>query len=764
MGIPVVIYDKAKSLAPGTVAEFDALPELKIRSEKTHVPLFAPVIPLSLPAYRSNANTAFVTAWTADLDESTPAQVQACLAALAAEGLEHWAYTTHSNSEEQEKWRVFVPLATPVPGELWRRVWRVMRDRFAPSMDHRCCDASRAYYGPSATEQNKHLAVAFEVPGLPFDWSRLTLADEPQSAGVPLGPAGRRLTDDQVAEAIAHVALGFPEIGARHELALALGGALRRELVDHDQISQIVEAGFHAGGSDRPETHARTALTSATTTANGDPSYGWTTVARILGSDATSGLRDATSAMRAGINVELLRPKPEPSAAWPDAQSRVMAPLTCNSKGVPLQNGANAQRVLRGHPAWHGVLAYDLLSEAVVALKPPPSARDAYAPAGPWTDHHTTVAGYWLFDVFGLDISRAQLLDAIVATAQLERFNPVRDYLLTLKWDGEHRLDSLLPKYFACADSDYARVVGKNFMLSAVARGFEPGCQVDTMLILEGEQGTFKSSAVRALCGPEWFSCSQLDLHSKDAPQSIRGRWIYEIPELDAIKRSDMSTVKAFVTTATDHYRPSYGRFAQSFPRSCVFIGTTNEHEYLSDLDNRRFWPAHCLAKIQIEALRADRDQLWAEATERYLMGEQWHLSEEEVPLARAEQANRRVTDPWTSVISAWLEREPHEEFTLLEVFGVLQIPSERQSLGLAQRVGHVLKGLGFDTYRKRISGGSGLCSGYRKSQPKHVGKVLQLPTRGGVRQISTAPTQGVGGDAAGQGDPRDPRAVGAGQ
>ena len=214
-------------------------------------------------------------------------------------------------------------------------------------------------------------------------------------------------------------------------------------------------------------------------------------------------------------------------------------------------------------------------------------------------------------------------------------FDPFLDYLKSLQWDNSPRGDNWLINHAGAADSTYTRAVSKRFLISVVARTFEPGCKVDTMLILSGDQGTKKSTLFNVLAGDEFFTDHLSPIDSKDARQELRGPAIVEMAELDAMNKKESTQIKAFITTRIDRLRESYGRTTNSYPRRCVFVGTTNETGYLKDsTGGRRFWPVSVKGKINIGAISKIRDQLWAEAVEWYRCGINWWLSDEEELLA----------------------------------------------------------------------------------------------------------------------------------
>jgi putative DNA primase/helicase len=273
------------------------------------------------------------------------------------------------------------------------------------------------------------------------------------------------------------------------------------------------------------------------------------------------------------------------------------------------------------------------------------------------TDDAESELRLWVSQVYGIHPPSSRFHEVLSAVARRHAYHPVRDYLDGLSWDGVDRLDHWLVDYLGVSDEDgLSGPFGRKTLISAVARVYEPGCKVDTVLVLQGGQGVGKSTALRHLTGGAWFCDSTLAIGEKDGYQALQGVWVYELAELDAVRRSDWSAVKAFLSAQVDRFRPSYGRNTVHMPRQIIFTATVNESEFLGDsTGSRRFWVRHCSGDVRPDAVKAQRDQLWAEALTRYRRGEQWWLSSEEEAARQADAEQYRQADPWEETIRVYL-------------------------------------------------------------------------------------------------------------
>jgi predicted P-loop ATPase len=385
--------------------------------------------------------------------------------------------------------------------------------------------------------------------------------------------------------------------------------------------------------------------------------------------------------------------------------------LITTSKGKPAACLENALVALRHAQEWQGVLHFNESSMQVTAKSEPP--WDSRALPFIWRDDDDVRAAAWM-QRQGIMVGQEVCGQAIQTIARERGFHPIRDYLASLTWDGIRRIDDWLTLYLGVDPTDYVRAVGAKWLIGAVARVYKPGCKNDSCLILEGPQGSLKSTALRTLADP-WFTDDMPELGTKDSALQTRGVWIVELAELDAMSRAEVSKVKAFMSRATDRFRPPYGRHPIEAPRECVFAGTVNHDAYLRDeTGGRRFWPVRC-GKIDITDLGRDRDQLWAEARERFRAGERWWLDSTKLNEAAAvEQQERFDADAWQPIIELWIEGR--EDVTVEQI---LADCLKKQAKDWAQpdksRVARSLKALKWERFQKRLDDGSRQWR-YRKS------------------------------------------------
>ena len=370
---------------------------------------------------------------------------------------------------------------------------------------------------------------------------------------------------------------------------------------------------------------------------------------------------------------------------------------------------ANLILILRKGPEWKDVLLYDEFAARAVIRKRPP-LEGAVSNAA-WTDHYEALTRTW-FQNRGINPTIGDVGRAVQAAAKHNSFHPLQDRLEALVWDGTPRLETWPQEFLRAEDTPYVRAVASRFLISAVARIYQPGCQADHMLVLEGPQGRLKSTLLRTLAlRDEWFADRLSNVATKDASIETAGVWLIEISELEGLIGVAPSAQKAFISRRHDRYRPPHGKHTISRPRQCVFVGSINppgDGRYLRDPTGaRRFWPIVCVGRIDIAGFARVRDQLWAEAVFRYKAGAPWWLETEALEaLATAEQEKRYAADPWEEPIREWLgDRSDVIIWDVLQ--HALDLDRKQQEMQSNQkRVVNILTRLGFTQRRLRTPEG----------------------------------------------------------
>ncbi len=363
----------------------------------------------------------------------------------------------------------------------------------------------------------------------------------------------------------------------------------------------------------------------------------------------------------------------------------------------PYQTLTNAVRVLESDPLWAADRLYfdDFAGRIIVTNSAP---RE-------WRDDDDVALTVYMQDTTGLTrITKHLVGDAVDLVARRRGRHVVREWLERLVWDGVPRLDHAFEDYWGAdaQPSAYVRAASRNFLIGLVARVMCPGCKVDTMPVFEGKQGIFKSSAL-AVLGGAWYASIDESAASKDFLQALRGKWLIELCELNAFSKTESAHVNGMLSRTTDTYRASYGRRAIDVARQCVFAGTTNHDDWLTDeTGGRRFWPIQCGA-INLVALAVAREQLFAEALLCWHAGSPWW----EMPtLAEQEQSHRQQYDEWSSLVLDWATSQVLTTPSLMVkdiMLGPLKFTPEKLDKASQMRVAKILTHAGWrrDKMRK---------------------------------------------------------------
>jgi len=298
---------------------------------------------------------------------------------------------------------------------------------------------------------------------------------------------------------------------------------------------------------------------------------------------------------------------------------------------------------------------------------------------------------------------------AVRSLAKRKRIHPIKDSIRSIKWDQVSRLETWLIDYAKAEDTKLTREVSKVTILQAVNRVFDPGCQADLVLILEGDQGIGKSSIVRIL-GGDYYADVIIDPRNKDTVVSIQGKWIIEQSEMVFTRKGEAESIKRFLTLVCDDTRLPYAQHAEPLDRQCVFIGTVNKDatgEYLNDpTGNRRFWPVE-IGTVDLKGLKKIREQLFAEALDRLWNGEKPYIDKKEIlELGRIEQAKRQSTDAYQDIIAGWVMENKLEFITTKDVWEyALKGNPATLNGGHQRRIANCLKNLNYELKSMREDG-----------------------------------------------------------
>lgn len=356
--------------------------------------------------------------------------------------------------------------------------------------------------------------------------------------------------------------------------------------------------------------------------------------------------------------------------------------LMLTKQQEPYCNAENVRRILARDARFGSVLWFDADSKATMADN------------RLWSDSDDTDLLAHLQCEYGIArMTMEPVRYGVDLHARTKTKAPLTDWLSSLVWDGTERIPTWLADAYGCDRTDYTAAVGRCWLVSLVARAFKPGCQVDTMVVLEGAQGLRKSSSLEIL-GGQWYRAITQPFGSKEWLEAITGVvWLAEVADLSGFRGRDLDHLKAALTTRVDRFRRSYDRRALDYPRRCVFTGTTNRDDWQADdTGARRFLPI-AVREVNLDFLRANREQLFAEAVYRFKSGaDWWEMPQKE---AEQEQEQRRDDDVWQPRIEAWLNGKSSTTVPDILEF-CLDIDPDKQDKRAQMRVSSILRVLGF--------------------------------------------------------------------
>ncbi len=273
-------------------------------------------------------------------------------------------------------------------------------------------------------------------------------------------------------------------------------------------------------------------------------------------------------------------------------------------------------------------------------------------------DNHILIIKYYLSKIHDLELTNTEIGEACFILSQQYKHHPIKNYLESLKWDKKNRLEFWIVEGLGSENNTYIRDISKNILIAAINRIYHPGCKFDHMLILEGKQGIGKSTFIELLAN-HWHIDTTFENKDKEIVDIMIGSWFIEIGEMAGMNKKEIDWLKAFITRKEDKVRLAYAKRSQHFGRTCIFVGTRNQsghNDYLrDDTGNRRFWPAEC-KKIDIKYIKDNRDQIWAEAYERYKNNEKYYITNSEsLKILHMMHKEREVSSPMEIKIERWL-------------------------------------------------------------------------------------------------------------
>lgn len=307
----------------------------------------------------------------------------------------------------------------------------------------------------------------------------------------------------------------------------------------------------------------------------------------------------------------------------------------------------------------NSILSFNQFSEDIEFIKAP-IWDDSILSGKNLDDQDVTQIRYYISKIHNFEPNKYIIMDSCYLIAKRRSYHPIKKFIEQTPWDNVPRLDEWLIKSVNCVDNIYTRQVAAKFLIATVNRIYNPGCKFDHMLILEGPQGIGKSTLVETLCG-EWYLDTNFDNRDKDLIDSMRGAMIVEISELSGMNKKDVDWLKSFLSKKVDRVRLPYAVRSKDFKRKCVFVGTYNpsgNNMYLrDDTGNRRFWPVECVGNVNIDYIKDNRSQLWAEAFERYKRKEQYFINDQEaLKILYEMHEERELESPTHNKIKEWLK------------------------------------------------------------------------------------------------------------
>ena len=645
-----------------------------IQSEKKNVLCWSPAV---FRGQRALKNVESLSCLVFDLDEELDEELSHALAP--------YEYVVHSTFTPG-RWRIIIKTSRSHTPDEHKALWLSVARSLGGAFDAACSDASRLYYWYTHAPGSEGSKFEnFEPSGKALDVDAF-LGSEPSCESIDLDNYRKQCRASHIAPARKPLVLGMldgtwaPVAGSRNNsLRDAIGGLFTFATpMPNQELCEYLIDGVLSKMDCMPE---------------GTP-Y-WRAIALRLCERNREHQREVMAS--ASATNRAFEASAQARGEAPDWRKQFQGKRDDNGDIVPKASGPNVALILRNDSRLSD-LRYNTVRREIEALQGPLAGRDA--------NTIDTVFANWLSTEYKITVPRADALAQLSLALSERQYDPLQEWLNSIKWDGTARIQSCLRERCGALGSDfYVQQVSKRWFIGAARRGLAPGVQMDNILVLKGVGGIGKTSFVRVL-GGEFAAQTMLDLSNKDALHIVSGSWLVELAELSSWRKNEQKHFRGFLTQTQDVFRPPYGRVPMKHPRRACFVGTSNEEQPLDDIDGeRRYW---CLevGQIDLKWLAENREQLWAEAV-HYAKTETIHYFTAEEQLAITPEVRlHQQTEPLAERLESWFlalakARRPAEVTAggMLESFGFS--PADCVSRGFQGSMGRALKSLGFLKQRK---------------------------------------------------------------
>jgi predicted P-loop ATPase len=733
------------------------------------------------PATRNNANVLAVTTAVLDLDGITEAHVEALERELA--GLAWVVHSTHSHRGAAAPGgariclRAVIALSRHVTPAEYPRFHRALVTLLGVPADPAAKDLSRLYYLPSVQEGGEFIHVVGEGEPLDVDAVLASAGGSPPAevrVAIPSPPPAPEPSPEPDAEPVdleslrrrvAQMSGNCKRRGEKDKAAMLDNLLAGRELVPQGQgqdaaLHTVVYALASKFPMNTPADAAIEVLRrsiNAMGAGNEGIDFWFNKAAKQFAEAQAKRVerdrvqRERELSMKKGLARVLeqreahLRAKSAPKAEGADGDedpeedrgwtTRLRTKPPKDEGGVEkiIKSDLNVCLLLEFSPEWCGKIRWNDVRREVEVVDLPDNPAPLLA-AERQPDILPRAVANWMTEHYDLDLPEGNIAGDLLYVARKHVYDPIREYLEDVEhtWDGKGRLDTFLEDYCGAKTTGaggtditaHVRRVSAKWLISAAARGLWPGCKVDTLLILESPQGRKKTSLFETL-GGAYHATARTDMEGKDSMMVLSRSWIVELAELSVLKRHDHDAAKAFFSTRMDLYRLPYAKAVTEQLRRTVFAGTTNPNGgYFNDrTGNRRYWPI-TVEQIDLERVKRDRDQLFAEAVVRARRAKEaqdagapipaedrWWLEGDQEEAEAEAVANERLTESTMddAVWRAWLNIEPKQRpvtVTVADMVRTLNVPVERATRTLEAQVAQALLANGFARDAEARGGG----------------------------------------------------------